>query len=1092
MTNEDEIIDDLETDDKFNLETEELCINNLFQELLEEPTDEGKNSDYYLAEIKITIIGDTYNLILDSGSEVNVINKNIIDKIQNNPLNREKLRILPTNNINLIGATGRKHKTVDKQVLIDLNINNLILPTVFLIVKELNVDILVGCEFLKGTKAILNFNDETITINEQVIHFIKKSTSKCNNIFNLKVDKKESFDEIWEKQINNIRETLSNEDPRIVNELINTFNNYQHLFSNVPGLAKDYTCKIKFKPELKLIKKSYPIPYNQRIAVKKEIDKMIEQDIIEPSSSQYINPIVVVQKESGEVRLCLDGRELNKFIIRDFTEPETIDNILMRFNGCKYITSFDLTSGFFQVPLDKDSREFVSFNLFGRMYQFKRVPFGLSISSSEFIKCLYQVLGEEILEWAIIYIDDLAICSKTLEEHVCRLNLLFKKLFEGNLTLKLEKSKFITGELKYLGYVINSEGIKVNQEKTKAILEFPEPKNLKQLQSFLGICNFYRKFHKNYSDLTAKLKHILSKKNKFIWGEKERETFREIKERFINCVMLKHPDFSRDFVMSTDASDIGLGVELFQEDGEGNHLVVAYASRGLTKAELNYTICEKECLSVLFGLQKLRGYFGGNHVIIRTDHKALIFLKSCKLGSGRLARWTLALQNFNISWEYIPGKENIVADIISRTDYEGNVETRNQNEFRILNILREDKFVVAIVNKIKEEQKIDQTVIKIKSKLENGDVNICKYYIIHDEILFCKKNDKNQFFKIYIPDSCANELINEYHLRLGHVGISKMNMYLNQFCYIRDCKRKLAKVLKFCKYCQFVKGVNLSKNIEMNTIVSRYKGHKVFIDIYGELPGGQFKWLLIILDGYSKFVKLYPIKKCNANSVVRKVRDYVKNYGPIEFIISDNGPCFRSRIWKEGMTQLNIKYRYISIIHPQANLSERCLKEVGRILRTYIPESKHNIWYKYIDHAEFIINNNFHQTTEYIPEEVRTNKKLNDIIYKLIKFPQTLQLDNPEKINKNILARVENKSKNRNKNRNKQHIKYNLNDPVLIKNIALSSKVKKISAKLCKKWKGPFTIEQSLGKNCYLIKDNKGKMYKVNAKLMKPYYVQCL
>lgn len=474
------------------------------------------------------IFDKQYNLIIDSGSQVSVIHQDLINIMKENSIHENKLKILPTNNISLIGATGTRSKNINKQVLIDLMFNNAVIPTVFLIVSNINITLLVGCDFLKDTKAIIDFKQELLIINNEHIKFNVKPTIKHEGIFNIKLinnNEQNNTNDTWNKQINNVIETLKNEDPMLVKKYVDTFNNNRDIFSDTPGLANNYECKLKFKEDVKLFKKSYPIPFKQREAVRKEIEKMLKNDIIEYSESQFINPIVPVQKSSGEVRLCLDGRQINTYISRDYTEPENIDNILLRFHGCRYMTSFDLTSGFFQVSLEKESRKYVAFSVFGRMYQFKRVPFGLSVSSAEFIKCLYKVLGEEILEWIVIYVDDLAVCSKTLEEHIFRLNQLFQRLREGNLTLKLNKSKFITGELKYLGYIINQEGICADAEKTKAIQDFPEPRNIKQLQSFLGLCNYYRKFQKNYSYLTAKFKDILCKKKISLYGERNREKF---------------------------------------------------------------------------------------------------------------------------------------------------------------------------------------------------------------------------------------------------------------------------------------------------------------------------------------------------------------------------------------------------------------------------------------------------------------------------------------------------------------------------------------------------------------------------------------
>lgn len=1068
-------------------------INSLFLELLEENVQEHINDEYSLAEVNVTIFNEIHQLIVDTGSEVCVVSQTYLDTVINK--NNNKLNLMPAQNVCLVSASGTKNKTVTKQVLLDVHFNkDLCIPIVFLIVRRLNLNILVGCDFLKQADVIINFKQELINIKCHNIAFCKKSTIKYQNVFNIKVDKL-SKEEEWVRQINNIKNTLLDDDKGKVNELINIFNNNKEVFSDKPGLAKGYICKLKMKENVKLNRKSYPVPQNKISQVKKELNKMIDENIIKLGESEYINPIVVVDKPDQSVRLCLDARGINQFIVRDQTNPESIDSILIKFHKCNYMSSFDLTSGFFQVPLHEESQKYVAFSLFGRVYQFVRLPFGLCISSSEFIRCLYQILGEDVLDFCIVYVDDLAICSETLQEHIDKLTLLFKKLEAGNLRLKLSKSEFITQELKYVGYKISRFGIKVNDEKVRSILDFPECKNLKELQSFLGLCNFYRKFQKNFSYLTARFKNILSKKNKFIWGDSERKTFQEIKERFIECVMLAHPSLHRTFYLGCDASDIGLGAELYQLDENGQHQVVAYASRGLSKAELNYTVCEKECLSVLFALQKLHGYFGNNRVIVRTDHRALIFLKRCKISHGRLSRWILALQNFNIDWEHVAGRENVIPDILSRTDFDGGYESRNKNEFKMFNIVREDKYLIKLIKRIKEKQITDNWICKVRKQLNEGNLLVNKFYTEHENLIFCNKG-RNQYWKLCVPDECAEELIKEIHLRQGHVGTEKTYKFLLETFYVKNCKRRVAKTIKLCRYCQFIKGHTDSDNARMNRIICRHRGHKVFIDLMGELPGGRYKWILIMLDGYTKHVKLYPLIKANARSVVSKVKAYVKEFGAPEMIISDNGRQFNCATYKNGLEELNIGARFISIFHPQSNMAERYLKEVGRILRTYIPESKHNTWDKYISYAEYIINNNFNEAIKYIPQELVQGKKLAHIIFKYVKFPsQQFLLDSSDLIKRNIAARFAKQSYSNPKNKcNSDFVKrpakiYNVGQKVLIKNFVLSNKLKKFCSKFANKWKGPYVVKKVLLKGSYLLQHLKNsKIVKVNKKLMKEFF----
>ena len=225
-----------------------------------------------------------------------------------------------------------------------------------------------------------------------------------------------------------------------------------------------------------------------------------------------------------------------------------------------------------------------------------------------------------------VYVDDLLITSDNWEDHCNRIEKVLSKLAENNVTLKLEKSKFIADEVQFLGFNLSENGITPSHEKIEAIQSFPTPKNKKQLQSFLGICNYYRKFQSNYSKLTAEFSHQLSSKDKWKWGAEQDTTFQLIKEKFLESIMLHHPDFKKAFYMNCDASDVSLGSVLYQEDDQGNHLVVSFASRVLNKSERNYHTTEKELLSIVFACNKFRTYILGYSLMVRT---CLLYTSRC-------------------------------------------------------------------------------------------------------------------------------------------------------------------------------------------------------------------------------------------------------------------------------------------------------------------------------------------------------------------------------------------------------------------------------------------------------------------------------
>lgn len=326
-------------------------------------------------------------------------------------------------------------------------------------------------------------------------------------------------DELWQQKIEELMsfKSTSPDEQLTENQLQNLadiYQRYRHVFSEHPGKAKNFQCKLKFKDNVSFNRKSYPIAHSLKDQVREEINRMIEEDIVEWSCLPYTSPLVTVRKKKGKVRLCLDAREMNRLLINDRTSPDNIEEIIKKFHGLKYITLCDATCGYWQIELHPNSRQYVAFKFEGRNYQFKRLPFGLINSVTVFIKCMDQVLGRDALDFTTVYVDDLLITSKTWTEHCERIRIVLHKLEENNITLKLKKSKLLTDRTNFLGFTLSAQGIKPSEEKVEAIQNFPTPRDVKQLQSFLGLCNYYRKFQKNHSHLTAQFQPQLSQKNK--------------------------------------------------------------------------------------------------------------------------------------------------------------------------------------------------------------------------------------------------------------------------------------------------------------------------------------------------------------------------------------------------------------------------------------------------------------------------------------------------------------------------------------------------------------------------------------------------
>jgi len=310
----------------------------------------------------------------------------------------------------------------------------------------------------------------------------------------------------------------------------------------------------------------------------------------------------------------------------DRTKVPPMHMLLQRFHGDSYISTLDLSSAFLQIPLEKASRKWTAFQFQNKVYQFTRVPYGFRNSLSAFIRALQSVLGADTSEYALHYVDDLVVFSKTFEEHLEHLDKVLRKLITAGFTINLSKCNFCKQKIKFLSHVISKDSLRPDPYRIEAILNYPAPRNQKQLKRFLGVCNFHQRFIVNYAEYVAPLLQLLRKDTPWKWSDEMQEAFESLRDRFANIIHLVQPDENVPYIINTDASARAIGAVLMQCDREGNKSIVSTASRVLTQTEQRYTTCEQELLGIIFALEKFRIYIYGHKILLYTDNKSVTFL----------------------------------------------------------------------------------------------------------------------------------------------------------------------------------------------------------------------------------------------------------------------------------------------------------------------------------------------------------------------------------------------------------------------------------------------------------------------------------
>lgn len=706
--------------------------------------------------------------------------------------------------------------------------------------ENLNERGIIGTDVLDKYNASIDFQNKTIRWRidnqEQVTPFQEQENVELGDSQTL-------------QQFKIVREELNNgnlhpEETEVFNKLLNK---YEQLFSKDPGKIVEYECQIKTIPGNPIYQKPYPIPISKLEKMNKEITRMLTLGIIEPSDSPWSSPIVGVEKKNGEVRICLDARKINTRIIPDRERPTNIEEIMMKFQGAKYLSSIDLTAGYWQCPLKKECREVTAFLYRSRNYQFKVLPFGLINSVAEFQKILDKILGAEVLQFTAVYVDDIHITSTTFEEHMKHLEKIFRRFQQYNVKINLEKSQFLCNQIIFLRHVMSEKGLTMDPDKIKTIQEFQEPRNKKQVQSFLGFINFYRQYIRDLSKFTTVLSQLTKKGATWEWNSEQKEAFQTIKKQFLEDIIIEYPDFNKEFYLATDASKTHLGAELFQIDDKGRHKTLGFASRKLKEPERYYYTTELELLAIVFGCTKYRNYILGYKVNILTDHKALTFLNQCRLLNARLMRWAIKLQEFHLQIKQIQGKNNIGADTLTRYP-QSSEDHENQGTIICINRILNNHYRKALLQQFKciqviQDQDPEFTIIRDRIKTQTTN----RYKINQGLLFFIDKNKKE---KLMIPKAMVKNLVTETHELFGHFGTAKVHDMLKKEYQIHKMYHTIKQIVKRCDICQKSKIPNKISRGPLLPNIPDGPRERISLDLMGPLPRGQLgnQYILVLLD----------------------------------------------------------------------------------------------------------------------------------------------------------------------------------------------------------------------------------------------------
>lgn len=467
--------------------------------------------------------------------------------------------------------------------------------------------------------------------------------------------------------LNNISIKFQHLDSEKSESLISLIDRYRDLFQEAPGRTTILEHDVDIGDSKPIKQCPYRLHPLKRNIVQEEVRYMLDHDLIEPSCSPWSSPVVLVKKEGGQHRLCFDYRKVNAVTKTDSFPLPRVEDCIDRVGSAKFITKLDLLKGYWQIGLSPRARQISAFVTGDGLYECKVMPFGMKNAAATFQRLMNRITQE--LEGCIVYIDDLIIFSDDWETHLKRLEALFQALRKAGLVVNLKKSDFAQAKVIYLGHEVGMGKVAPKRANVEAVTDFPAPQNRRGVRRFLGMVGYYRRFIKNFSEIATPLTNLLRKNVKFVWTKECEEAFEKLKAVLISYPLLQSPNFDLPFRLATDASDVGLGAVLLQEDDSGNVLPVAYFSRKLSPAETKYSTIEKEALCLIKALTHFSVYLSSSlyPVMIYTDHNPLVFIQRFKDKNMRLLRWSLFLQEYDIQIKHIAGRDNVIPDVLSRS-----------------------------------------------------------------------------------------------------------------------------------------------------------------------------------------------------------------------------------------------------------------------------------------------------------------------------------------------------------------------------------------------------------------------------------------
>ncbi|KFK38387.1 hypothetical protein AALP_AA3G106900 [Arabis alpina] len=1009
-------------------------------------------------KMKGQIANATVTVMIDSGASHNFVSLGLVQQL--------RLEVETTGGYGVVTGTGLTVPGNGICRSVTLSIQGYTLTTSFLPLELGSAEVILGMQWLETIEEMrVNWKLQRIRFhNEDREVLLQGDPGLCCTPVSLKAFWKvvSTEGEGMIVELNNCQQAGAEQQHNIPKDLQEVLVVFDQVFEEPQGLppSRGREHSITLEPGSRPVTvRPFRYPQVQKAEIEKQVAVMLAAGIIRESTSPYSSPVLLVRKKDGSWRFCVDYRALNKATVGDSYPIPMIDQLLDELHGACVFSKLDLRSGYHQIRVRAEDVPKTAFRTHDGHYEFLVMPFGLTNAPATFQALMNDVFRQHLRKFVLVFFDDILVYSKSASEHRNHLQLVLQLLQDHQLYANKRKCQFGSRSIEYLGHVITAEGVSADASKIQAMVDWPEPRNVKALRGFLGLTGYYRKFVRGYGSIAKPLTSLLQK-DQFRWSPEASTAFNNLKQAMVTVPVLTMADFDAQFVVESDASGTGLGAVLMQHQKP-----LAYFSQALTDRQKLKSVYERELMAIVFAIQKWRHYLLGRKFVVRTDQKSLKFLLEQRQINMEYQKWLTKILGFDFNIQYKSGLENKAADALSRRD-------------AIPQLFALSIPAAIQLEDISSEVDKDLKLQKIKAEVLADPKSHAGFTVVQGRLL--------RQGKLVVPaQSHLVELIlKEFHGSKigGHGGVLKTQKRITAVFYWEGMLNTIRTYVAECQVCQRHKYSTLAPAGLLQPLpIPTQVWADISMDFFEGLPKFEgFDVIMVVVDRltkYSHFISLaHPFGAPQVAMVF--ILEIVRLHGFPETLVSDRDTLFTGLFWTELFRLAGTKLCFSTAYHPQ---SDGQTEVTNRGLETYLrcfASDKPKSWVRFLPWAEFSYNSSYHSSIKMSPFQALYGREP----------PVLLKFENGSTVNATLENRLSERDATlevirqhllraqqvmkQQADTHRRDIEFAVGDWVFVKLKPYRQKslAKRINEKLAARFYGPYEIEERIGAVAYKLK----------------------